>query len=541
MKISLAVGVGIAGLTAALGLNSCGGGGGESGTPAACEAPRLAEPSRSIATPLPRTSHCATSTVAASDPLYLNQWHLRNTGQAGGSMCEDVNVEPVWNLAQPLLGTGMRIAIVDDGLEIAHEDLAPNVVVGGSWNYVNSSTDPTGGSHGTAVAGVAAARDNNLGVRGAAPRASLVGYNLLAAQSDTNEAEAMTRDRVANEISSNSWGAPDDNGTLDAPAPTWYDAIDRGLAEGRDSKGLIYVWAGGNGGRTVDNSNYDGQANYRGVIAICAVGDDGKKADYSENGANLLVCAPSLGRANHGITTTDRTGDLPNDYDPGNYTSTFSGTSSAAPLAAGVIALVLEANPNLGWRDVRQVIAKSARQNDPTDVDWQTNAAGIKVNHKYGFGVIDANAAVTLASGWTNITNPVTPFSQTRAVNVAIPDGAGQTAPAFGCSVSDSITVAGSGIGKIEFVEVIFTSNHPYSGDLEVVLSKSGSVSSRLAEAHACKGPCGAGYANGWRFGDIRHMDEAADGTWTLQVRDGLAQDVGTFVSWTLRIYGRAG
>src|SRR5512139_2540494 len=114
------------------------------------------------------------------DPLFVNQWHLLNTGQAGGTAGQDVNVSPVWNATPGIKGSGVRIAVVDDGLEIAHEDLAANVVAGQSWNYVNSNTDPThvfaSSAHGTSVGGVAAARDSNgVGGAGAAPRAGLVG------------------------------------------------------------------------------------------------------------------------------------------------------------------------------------------------------------------------------------------------------------------------------------------------------------------------------------------------------------------------------
>lgn len=533
MKISLRLGLGIVGFTAALALNSCGGGGGGGGSSKACAPAAVTAP----------------TVTGLGDPLFVNQWHLENVGRGGGTAGEDVRVVPVWDGGNR--GEGVRIAIVDDGLEITHEDLIANVVSNASYDYeVPGVCSPTGGEHGTAVAGVAAARDDNgVGGRGAAPRAELVGYNLLAAKNDANEADAMTRDRASNAISSNSWGAPDDRGTLDAPAQTWYDAIDTGLAQGRGGLGTIYVWAAGNGGSlpqgggpAVDNSNYDGQANYRGVIPVCAVGDDGLKADYSEEGANLLVCAPSKGTAiRPGITTTDRTGAA--GYDPGNYFDNFSGTSSAAPLAAGVIALVLQANPNLGWRDVRQIIAKSARQTDAAGGGWVANSANIQVSHKYGFGVIDADAAVTMARTWTPLDPEVTPFTQTMPVGQQIGDGSGDNGTVgFGPAVASSIPVTGSGIGKIDFVEVTFTSDHPYAGDLEIVLTRTDGIDSRLAETHYCppESPCGPGYANGWRFGDMRHLDEPADGTWTLTVRDGLAGDKGTFQSWTLRIYGRA-
>jgi subtilisin-like proprotein convertase family protein len=481
--------------------------------------------------------------VGCGDPLFVDQWHLRNTGQAGGTAGQDVNVIPVWNATPSIKGAGVRIAVVDDGLEIAHEDLSPNVVAGQSFNYFTLTTDPThvnaSSSHGTAVGGVAAARDlNNLGGAGAAPRAGLVGYNLLENQSIANEADAMTRNAAAVFVSNNSWGPPD-NGRWAASAPTWRTAIDTGLSTGRNSRGTIYTWAAGNGGTVPDNSNYDGHANYRGVLAICAVGDDGIKASYSERGANLWVCTPSGGRGGHAITTTDRTGALgynttgaPPDYSNTNYTNTFNGTSSAAPLAAGVIALVLEANPNLTWRDLRLVLAQSARKNDPGSAEWTINGGGFNINHNYGFGVADANAAVTLAKTWVNVGAAVTFATPTASVNLAIPDN-------NATGVSNTIAVAGSGIGKIEFVEINFNGSHTYVGDLEIILIAPSGTTSRLSEVHVCTGGCFGVPSNTWRFGSARHLGEAADGNWTLTVKDLAPADTGTFTSWQLTFYGR--
>jgi kexin len=476
---------------------------------------------------------------AGLDPLFTDQWHLTNTGQAGGTITEDAHVAGAW--ASNFDGTGVRIAIVDDGLEIGHEDLFWNCPPGESFNYLDGSTDPTGGEHGTACAGVAAAVGaNTLGGRGAAFEAHLVGYNFLESQTLSHQSNSMTRDAAANWISNNSWG-PDDIGVPIPSNSTWRTAVATGLANGRNGLGIVYMKAAGNGAQLGldpgDNSNLDGFANFYGMVTVGAVGDDGKKAFYSENGANVFVCAPSMGRANHAITTVDRTGvdgyndgSHPSDYVDTNYTNTFNGTSSATPLAAGVVALMLQANPNLTWRDVRLVLAQSARLNDPTDPDWTTNGAGYSINHQYGFGCVDANAAVTLAQGWTNIGPMVTFTTPTSAPNLAIPD-----ADLIG--VSDAIVVAGSGIANLEFVEIVFDAAHPFIGDLEVTLTAPSGTASILTEPHDLSQ--GSLPFNNFHFGDVRHLDEPADGTWTLTVRDLSAQDTGTFQSWSLIFRGR--
>jgi subtilisin family serine protease len=149
---------------------------------------------------------------------------------------------------------------------------------------------------------------------------------------------------------------------------------------GRGGKGTVFLWAGGNGNYNGDDSNYDGWAASPYAIAVSAIGDDGEAAPYSEPGANILVCAPSNG-GTQGVTTTDITGSTGynagtgSDYANGDYTNSFGGTSSATPAVAGVVALMLQANPNLGYRDVQEILMRSATTNDPNDGGWVTNGA----------------------------------------------------------------------------------------------------------------------------------------------------------------------
>ncbi len=507
----------------------------------------------------------SSSAAALTDPLYPAQWHLKNTGQLGangvaGVAGEDINVEPVWVACgggNTCRGEGVLIAVVDNGLEIAHEDLAANVATGLSYNYLTSGTDPTeapgdmtpGNGHGTRLAGIIAARDlNGLGVRGVAPRANLVGYNLLQDHTNINAVDAITRGAAAVSISSNSYGPPD-NGDLHPATLPWMSAINTGLATGRGGLGTVYVWAAGNGGdgstacpTCRDNSNYDGQANFRGVIAVAAVKDNGVYASYSERGANLWVSAPAGESCDtHTITTTDRTGAVGNnppspgggaDYADDKYTRCMNGTSAAVPMISGVVALVLQANPTLGWRDVREILAHSARKNAPLSGDWSVNGAGLNVSHDYGFGVVDAHAAVTLAKTWVNLPAEKTWITGPSAVNLTIPDNNLS-------GVSNAITVTGSGITHIEHVEITFSaSDHTYAGDLEISLVNvaTGTIS-LLAESHNCDGVVCAPH-NSWVFSSTRHLGEAADGDWLLIVRDRARADIGTFQSWALKFYG---
>ena len=188
------------------------------------------------------------------------------------------------------------------------------------------------------------------------------------------------------------------------------------------------------------------------------------------------------------------------------------GTSAAAPGAAGAIALVLEAAPTLGWRDVRLILAESARKNDPGDAGWTTGATtpAYNFNHKYGFGVIDAAAAVTLASTWTNAGTEVTSTTLTSSPFLAIPDS-------DTTGVNNTINVGASGIANIEFIEITFSAtDHTYFGDLDITLTSPAGTVSQLAEEHLCAPDCGpaSNSYNGWVFGSVRHLGEAADGNW---------------------------
>ena len=174
----------------------------------------------------------------------------------------------------------------------------------------------------------------------------------------------------------------------------------------------------------------------------------------------------------------------------------------------------------------------SARKNDPFDAGWSTNGSGFPVHHVYGYGCVDATAALNLANQ-TNALPPMLNFQgPTSQPGLAIPDADPQ-------GVEDFITVSGSGIENIEHVAVVFSAaDHTYIGDLQIELtSPDGNTLSVLAEPHELQAPQSSTY-NQWVFGTARHMDERADGVWSLRVIDALSQDTGTFQSWSLIFLG---
>ena len=473
------------------------------------------------------------------DTLINQQWHLRFNNQAGAVAGTDLNIESVW--AYPTAGAGrrgrgVRIGIVDDGLQTLHPDLTTNVDTTNDKDWNGNDNDPNPGAgddHGTACAGDAAARGNNgIGVSGSAPEATLVGMRLIAAATtDTQEAEAMNYLPQIIQIKSNSWG-PSDTGTiLEAPGPLTKAALQSAAETGRGGKGTISMWAGGNGLDANDNSNYDGYANSIYTIAVGAFDSQSRQAWYSEPGANLVITSPSSGDAPAlGKTTTDRTG--ADGYVAGDYESDFGGTSSATPTAAGVVALMLEANPNLGWRDVQEILMRSAKKVNPSDTDWKTLVApaNINHNHKFGAGLVDAAAAVNLATGWTNLSAQLKRTVAQTGLSVAIPN-------VNTTGITRELVVPAQDNLRVEHVTVTVNINHTARGNLKVTLTSPSGTVSRLAEVHSDSGD---NYAN-WTFMTVRNWGENAAGTWRLKITDesGTSNTTGgTLTSATMEVYG---
>lgn len=537
---------------------------------------------------------CSGDLGLPSDPLFKYQWHLNNTGtgqSTGAVVGADAQVKGAWSAG--CSGSGVNVVVVDDGVDLTHEDLRINSNLNKDYtnqlpNQIRSGQDY--GAHGTSVAGVATAVGNNgKGVVGAAWEANVSGRNLLMSNTEANIIDSMNNSASDIFISNNSWGATDSTGKLNADLAFlgWRNAIEDGIKNGRGGKGTIYFWAAGNGaylGSTfpdLDNSNHDGQANFHGVVTVAALGNDDKRASYSEQGANLWIAAHSEGPTGVKITTTDISGSdgynassaSPLTYGTefnDNYTNKFNGTSSATPLAAGVTALVLQANSNLNYRDVKIILAESARKVDTSDTGWfapggkKKDGSDLEFNHKYGFGVVDANKAVTLAKSWTNVGTEIVSnkFSRT-SLSTTINDY-NDMAPIY---VQDDVAVSGTGIGKIEFIEVEVTINSGTTnpGDLIISLqSPGGAKQARLMNARPCiedlsTAPksvnCTAFTA--WRMGVTTFLNTPADGTWSLFIADAAtganpyqfgtavtrtANHTGshTLTSWSIKFRGRA-
>jgi subtilisin-like proprotein convertase family protein len=436
-----------------------------------------------------------------TDPGFGNQWHLVNNLNP----IADTNIEGAWNAG--ITGTGQVIGIVDGGVQLSHPDLNDNY---------NSAASRSGGtsSHGTSCAGVSAAEANN-GAGGVGAAYDAEWSNLYYGSSSTTATNFGHRNDL-NDIKTNSWG-PWDDGTISYMSSAERSALEGAVFNGRGGLGTVFCWAAGNGG-TSDRVEYDPYASSRLTLAIGAIGDADTRSYYNERGSSMTVVTHSNGN-NRGIYTTTS---------GSSYTSNFGGTSSASPLGAGIVALLLDANPTLTWRDVAGVLIDSARVNNPSHANWMTNATGRDISVDYGFGAIDADAAVQTALAWTNYPAEQSDTSGQVNVNQSIPDN-NNTGLSRTVNIPADIT--------IESVELKMNISHTYVGDLYIRLvapSGTGSVLTHVRND-------GTDNYNNFIFTSLRPFGESSLGDWTVEVSDRDSGTTGTWQNFTLTVYGHDG
>uniref|UniRef100_A0A1I8B7V2 Peptidase_S8 domain-containing protein n=1 Tax=Meloidogyne hapla TaxID=6305 RepID=A0A1I8B7V2_MELHA len=313
----------------------------------------------------------------------------------------DHNVIEAWELGYT--GRGVVVSIIDDGLERKHQDLEDNYDPNASYDVNDLDEDPTPrytvdneNHQGTRSAGIVAAIFNNSRCNvGVAYNAKIGGIRLLDGNvTDAAEAKSLSYNPQHIDIYLANWGPTDDGETLDGPGKLAKDAILKGVNEGRHGKGSIFIWASGVGGQD-DSCSSDGYVNSIYTISISATTENGNVPWYSES------CSPTLATAFSGGSINDR---MLATTDILNYcTKKQSGTTGSASLAAGMVALALEANPNLGWRDIQHIIVRTANPSFLRAVDWQENGIGRWFSHSYGYGLLNAGAMVRLAREWKNV------------------------------------------------------------------------------------------------------------------------------------------
>jgi subtilisin-like proprotein convertase family protein len=297
-----------------------------------------------------------------------------------------------------------------------------------------------------------------------------------------------------------------------------------GVTIGREGKGIIYVFAAGNEWAEGDNVNFDGWLNSIYTISVGALSPDGTHAYYSSAGSAVVCSAPG-GESGVGLMH----GAAPF----GGCGSIGQGTSFACPLVSGGVAVMLQANPELHWRDVQDILIRTSVKVDATDSGWTRNAAGLWHNIKYGFGMMDVAAAVQRAKAWG-------PADTTVHALLALGKTVGQPIAHGGLDSTLTVTSAESAfIQSIEHVVLYITTvGHTRRGELAIYLTSPHGTTSELAWTTSDE----TDDYTLFKFMTVRHWGETPAGNWTLSVIDRRRNShIGMLGSWRLAVYGKCG
>ena len=536
------------------------------------------------------------SIQSGPDPLFTDQWHLSNTGQLafatfGGTVGADLRMEST--LESGPFGDGVRVAVVDTGLEQCHPDLLNSVEANASYNFAADplqlpqwfgavKTDAYNpyslGDHGTSIAGIIAATVNNgIGGRGISPSALIRGYNFLSSSGSAHASSlgSSTRDPNSSDVAifNMSYGSV---GSQRNPSTWLTNVFLRGVTVLREGLGAIYVKSAGNGFNRCSSiehdiatvlgcrsSNGDSTNNLPYLIVVGGLNADDERASYASSGSNLWITAPAgqYGSIYPAVVTIDQQG-LDRGYDVlaprglaldteandgGNYISTFNGTSSSAPMVSGAVATILSENSNLTWRDVKHILATTARrlQEESPSVriafgggrphtfrhSWILNGAGYWFHNWFGFGAVDLDAAVEMArsyssetlgdfyeSGWTTSTDvlPIPDFNS---------DG-----------ITSSIEISDlTDTSKIEAVVVSVQGVHDFLPDLSITLISPSGTESVLNPAF--NDSLAGDTVLNWQLLTNAFYGESPLGSWSLKIVDAHSNHVGELQEWSIRFY----
>lgn len=495
-----------------------------------------------------------TAADVPTDSLFAQEWHLYNTGQNGAVKGVDINVLNAWHAG--FTGKGVSIGVFDTAMDVTNSDLKPNVdlskIITGSMVADHAFVDPTKitssavDSHSTSVAGIIGAAKDGAGVVGIAYNAKMTPVDILGAQSGNYNWEAVQVGAKLFDVTNNSWGFTTafSVGQLDSSSQYWVlSGLKTAADQGRHGLGTIEVLAAGNYRQNHLTTELTGPTVDRHMVVVGATDDHGTVSYYSNAGASLLVVAPSSGMST-GITTDDVTGSL--GYSAGNTTNTFGGTSAASPEVAAVTALMLQANPNLGWRDVQDILAITARHtgtaigggttNFESDA-WtfnhasNVNGGGMHFSNDYGFGMVDAFAAAELAKTWNLVHSTagtsVTEMSASAINNTSLDVGHAKTnVLTFNITSHESVESMVLDLSNLKI---------DHASNLVLTLTSPTGTTSQLLNHD---GGSSATITSGWEFMSREFLGEDAYGTWKVTISDTGASDIGSLSSAKLTAYG---
>ncbi|XP_042210078.1 furin-like protease 1 isoform X3 [Homarus americanus] len=459
-----------------------------------------------------------------NDPKWPQMWYLNR----GGSL--DMNVQAAW--AEGVSGKGVVVTILDDGLEKDHPDLIKNYDPNASYDVNSHDPDPMprydmvdSNRHGTRCAGeVAADANNTICAVGVAFEASVGGVRMLDGDvTDAVEARSLALNPQHIDIYSASWGPDDDGKTVDGPGQLATRAFVEGIVNGRGGKGSIFVWASGNGGRDQDNCNCDGYTNSIWTLSISSATEAGSVPWYSEACSSTLATTYSSGsQGERQIITTDL---------HHSCTTTHTGTSASAPLAAAICALALQVNRDITWRDMQHIVVRTARPENLIAPDWQTNGVGRRVSHRFGYGLMDSYGMVQLARNWTSV--PTQRKCEVKAPHVdkLIPQ---KSFVSLELDVEDC-----PGVNFLEHVQAKVSLTADHRGDIEIYLSSpAGTKSTLLAQRPHDNSRSGF---RSWPFLTVHMWGERPLGKWKLEIHNNgnfFTTGKTEVTEWSMTLYG---
>lgn len=503
-----------------------------------------------------------------NDPLFASAWYLVNTGQRGGSSRLDINVLSAWD---KYTGKGVVVAVNDDGMDLTHPALAANLLThlayDGARDTVGQGFVGASGSHGTVVGSIVGMAGNDgIGGVGVAYEAKIVPGTAFGPASGPPAKLFLANLAAGAGVSVNSWGADpafaENFGASGSQSDReWGAALARAATEARNGLGMVIEVSGGNErGNNADAalSNFTGN---KFTIAVGAITETGAPTDYSTRGASLLLTAPGgVGMqtnidAGFGIVSADVQGEA--GYNTvagteGDYTYQNQGTSYSGPMVGGTAALMLQANPRLGFRDVSTILALTARQVDTGNSSWVKTAAsdwnlgGMHFSRDFGYGLLDVSAAVRLAESW--------PLAASTVANWQSAEGRSNTAS--GTIPQDNPTgfTATANVAsnvRIERMEFDLNLGSASPSQLGATITSPGGTSITLFDQ-----PLTRNLVNGapdmnspepswpstFTVGSTAFLGENSAGTWTIKLTDKFsgATTMSTFNALTVRAWGSA-
>ena len=329
------------------------------------------------------------------DALFKKQWHLKNENLYDGVKGADINATKAWDHGSGFGHPDIVVAVVDSGFDLNHKDLQRYVQPFDASLYPtkpNPNPNTFTATHGTNCAGIAIAKRGAGDVVGVAPDCSWMPIRIdMEHLGDFEELVAFLYAGLNGaDVISCSWGYPGKDMTM--PELTHWAIAWCALA-GRNGKGIPIFFAAGNGGDSVDPDPY---ATHPQVMTVAASTDINTKTVYSEYGESIFICAPSSGGYKY-VVTTDPLGEEGWSLD-GYAIYNFGYTSAAAPMVAGVAALMLSANTSLTRTQVRNILKRTANH-----IDSGNTHRADKGGHSlfFGYGRVNAGDAVVAATAPT--------------------------------------------------------------------------------------------------------------------------------------------